>query len=150
MVKLYLNWLNENFYELGKCEFPDENTNDRLFNGIRFADIPTVYIRVSQNNTIFMLADNKDVPVATRSCGMEGFKNCKKGTNIAAQATAISFSTRIKRKGFDQVRVAIKGLGPGRMAAIKGLEMGGLNIISITDRTPYVIGGNRPRKAKRL
>ncbi|KFM56745.1 28S ribosomal protein S11, mitochondrial, partial [Stegodyphus mimosarum] len=133
-----------------KCEFPDENTNDRLFNGIRFADIPTVYIRVSQNNTIFMLADDKDVPVATRSCGVEGFKNCKKGTNIAAQATAISFSTKIKRKGFDQVRVAIRGLGPGRMAAIKGLEMGGLNIISITDRTPYVIGGNRPRKAKRL
>jgi small subunit ribosomal protein S11 len=27
-----------------------------------------------------------------RSCGMEGFKNARKGTNIAAQATAISFS----------------------------------------------------------
>lgn len=28
-----------------------------------------------------------------RSCGMEGFKNTRKGTNIAAQATAISLST---------------------------------------------------------
>lgn len=27
-----------------------------------------------------------------RSCGMEGFKNTRKGTNIAAQATAISLS----------------------------------------------------------
>lgn len=28
-----------------------------------------------------------------RSCGMEGFKNTRKGTNIAAQATAISLAT---------------------------------------------------------
>lgn len=27
-----------------------------------------------------------------RSCGMEGFKNTRKGTNIAAQATAISLA----------------------------------------------------------
>lgn len=27
-----------------------------------------------------------------RSCGIEGFKNARKGTNIAAQATAISFA----------------------------------------------------------
>lgn len=28
-----------------------------------------------------------------RSCGMEGFKNTRKGTNIAAQATAIGLAT---------------------------------------------------------
>lgn len=28
-----------------------------------------------------------------RSCGVEGFKNARKGTNVAAQATAISIST---------------------------------------------------------
>lgn len=28
-----------------------------------------------------------------RSCGVEGFKNTRKGTNIAAQATAISLAT---------------------------------------------------------
>jgi len=28
-----------------------------------------------------------------RTCGQEGFKNARKGTNIAAQATAISLST---------------------------------------------------------
>lgn len=31
-------------------------------------------------------------PQLLRSCGMEGFKNTRKGTNIAAQATAISIS----------------------------------------------------------
>lgn len=28
-----------------------------------------------------------------RSCGIEGFKNTRKGTNIAAQATAITFTS---------------------------------------------------------
>ncbi|GFY50706.1 28S ribosomal protein S11, mitochondrial [Trichonephila inaurata madagascariensis] len=133
-----------------KCDFPDENTDNMLFNGVRFADLPIVHIRVSKNNTIYMLTDAKGSPNEIRSCGIEGFKNTKKGTNIAAQATAISFSTRLLRKGFSQVRVAIKGLGPGRMASIKGLEMGGLNIVSITDKTPVVHGGNRPRKQRRL
>nr|ADV40235.1 putative mitochondrial ribosomal protein, S11 [Latrodectus hesperus] len=82
--------------------------------------------------------------------GVEGFKNTKKGTNIAAQATAITFSSRCLKKGYDQVRVVIKGLGPGRMASIKGLEMGGLNIVSITDSTPYVLGGPRARKQRRV
>ncbi|GBM99350.1 28S ribosomal protein S11, mitochondrial [Araneus ventricosus] len=133
-----------------KCDFPDENTPDTLFNGVRFADLPIVHIRVSKNNTIYMLTDSKGNSKEVRSCGIEGFLNTKKGTNIAAQATAISFSTRLLRKGFSQVRVSIRGLGPGRMASIKGLEMGGLDIISITDRTPVMFGGNRPRKQRRL
>ncbi|GIY30206.1 28S ribosomal protein S11, mitochondrial [Caerostris darwini] len=133
-----------------KCDFPDENTKNVLFNGIRFADLPIVHIRVTKNNTIYMLTDAEGGPKEIRSCGIEGFKNTKKGTNIAAQATAITFSTKILRKGYNQVRVSIRGLGPGRMASIKGLEMGGLDIISITDRTPVVHNGNRPRKARRL
>ena len=35
-------------------------------------------------------------------------------------------------------------------AAMKGLQMAGLNIVSITDNTPIFFGGLRPRKAKRL
>lgn len=46
---------------------------------------------------------------------MEGFKNTRKGTNIAAQATAISISGRILERGIKAVRVAVRGLGPGRM-----------------------------------
>lgn len=52
-----------------------------------------------------------------RSCGMEGFKNTRKGTNIAAQATAISIATRIMERGIKSVRIAVRGLGPGRMVS---------------------------------
>lgn len=30
--------------------------------------------------------------LAINSCGKEGYKNCRKGTNIAGQATAITLS----------------------------------------------------------
>lgn len=73
--------------------FPDEETPNRLFDGVPFKDIPTCNVRVSKNNTIITVCDGKGKPNLIRSCGVEGFKNTRKGTNIAAQATAISIAT---------------------------------------------------------
>ncbi|CAO1428755.1 unnamed protein product [Diamesa tonsa] len=130
--------------------FPDETTATTLFYGIPFNEIPIVNIKVSPNNTIISVTDTKGTPQIIRSCGMEGFKNTRKGTNIAAQATAISLSGRALERGLKTVRVTVRGLGPGRMSAIKGLQMGGLNIVSITDTTPVSWFPPRPRKQKKL
>ena len=35
-------------------------------------------------------------------------------------------------------------------AAMKGLQMAGVNIVSITDRTIVPMNGPRPRKARRI
>lgn len=73
--------------------FPDHTTPDRLFNGVRFADIPICKIKTTPNNTIIhTIKAHGNKTLAYRSCGMEGFKNTRKGTNIAAQATAITHS----------------------------------------------------------
>lgn len=72
--------------------FPDVDTPTALFNGVPFNQIPVCNIRVSPNNTIISISDSKGVPQMIRSCGIEGFKNSRKGTNIAAQATAINIS----------------------------------------------------------
>lgn len=154
--------------------FPDANTPTSLINGVPFNEIPICHIRVSPNNTIISITDAKGVPQFIRSCGIEGFKNTRKGTNIAAQATAISISTRAIERGYKTVRVTVRGLGPGRMvsitssftdgcypilalstcfpfqSAIKGLEMAGLNIVSITDTTPVSWNPPRPRKQRKL
>ncbi|KAF4525533.1 hypothetical protein B566_EDAN015841 [Ephemera danica] len=130
--------------------FPDENTPNRLFNGIPFSQLPVCNIRVTHNNTIVSLADSKGKIKILRSCGIEGFKNTRKGTNIAAQATAISVGTRAVDQGFKTVRVRVRGLGPGRMSAIKGLQMGGLDVISITDNTRVSWNPPRPRKQRRI
>jgi len=96
------------------------------------------------------MADSAGLVRMINSCGIEGFKNTKKGTNIASQATAITLATAVKQ-GFQNVRVAVQGLGPGRMSAIKGLTMGGLNVVSITDVTPITFGFHqRPKKQRKL
>lgn len=72
--------------------FPDEDTPNRLFDGVPFKDTPICNVRVSPNNTIITVCDGKGKPNIIRSCGIEGFKNTRKGTNIAAQATAITIA----------------------------------------------------------
>ncbi|XP_068218495.1 uncharacterized protein mRpS11 [Palaemon carinicauda] len=131
--------------------FPDENTPDLLFDGVRFAELPILHVKVSKNNTIMTLTDAKGELKLHRSSGIEGFKNCRKGTNVAAQATGISLATRATDRGFKNVRVKVKGLGPGRMSGIKGVTMGGLNVVSITDMT-FINWNNspRPKKARKL
>ncbi|KAK5648300.1 hypothetical protein RI129_003192 [Pyrocoelia pectoralis] len=130
--------------------FPDIDTPTKLFYGIPFKDIPICNIKVSPNNTILCLTDAKGVPKLLRSCGVEGFKHTKKGTNIAAQATAISIGLQALEQGYKTIRVRVRGLGPGRMSSIKGLQMSGLNIASITDNTRVSWDPPRPRKAKKL
>ncbi|XP_060646626.1 LOW QUALITY PROTEIN: small ribosomal subunit protein uS11m [Drosophila sulfurigaster albostrigata] len=130
--------------------FPDASTATQLFNGIPFNELPIVNIRVSPNNTIISVTDYKGVPRLIRSCGIEGFKNTRKGTNIAAQATAVTISAKAVELGWKTIRVKVRGLGPGRMSAIKGLQMGGLNIVSVTDNTPVSWNPPRPRKQRSL
>nr|CAG4644320.1 EOG090X0DZ9 [Lepidurus arcticus] len=131
--------------------FPDEHTPNKLINGVRFADIPICHIKATPNNTIIAMTSAAGEINLLRSCGMEGFRNTRKGTNIAAQATAISFSMKAADKGFNDVRVKVQGLGPGRMSAIKGLTMGGLNVVSITDSTPVSWEVTpRPKKQRKL
>ena len=55
-----------------------------------------------------------------------------------------------KERCVSTVRVLVKGLGQGRATAVKGLQLGGLSIISITDNTPVPHNGCRPKKARRL
>ncbi|CAH1639384.1 unnamed protein product [Spodoptera littoralis] len=130
--------------------FPTLESDNQIFGGILYKQLPICNIRVSHNNTIFTMTDASGTVKIIRSCGMEGFKNTKKGTNIAAQTTAIAIATKAIDRGFKTIRVRVQGLGPGRLAAVKGLQMGGLDIVSITDNTHVSWNPPRPRKARRL
>jgi len=126
------------------CEFPDVDTPNRLFNGVKFSDIPILFIKCTKNNTIAILSDHLLNKIDRRSCNTEGFKNCRKKTTVAGQAVGLAIGQRALRKfGVDQIRIMIRGLGPGRAASIKGLEMSGIKIISITDHTR--VSWNPPR-----
>ncbi|XP_001503232.1 small ribosomal subunit protein uS11m [Equus asinus] len=118
--------------------------------GKRFEEIPIAHIKASYNNTQIQVMSAANQPLARASCGTEGFRNAKKGTGIAAQTAGIAAAAKAAGKGVTHIRVVVKGLGPGRLSAIKGLTMGGLEVISITDNTPIPHNGCRPRKARRL
>ncbi|XP_002740184.2 small ribosomal subunit protein uS11m-like [Saccoglossus kowalevskii] len=125
-------------------------TDNLIFGGIAFKDLPIVHIKSTYNNTHFHVTDCSYKSLVRTSCGTEGFKNARKATGVAAQTAGIAAAAKAIDKGVKYVRVVIKGLGPGRQSSIKGLQMGGLDIISITDNTPVPNNGCRPRKARRL
>uniref|UniRef100_A0A8C3JXB3 Small ribosomal subunit protein uS11m n=1 Tax=Calidris pygmaea TaxID=425635 RepID=A0A8C3JXB3_9CHAR len=120
------------------------------WDGKVYEEIPIAHIKATYNNTHIQVVSFDNRPFARTSCGTEGFQNAKKGTAIAAQTAAMAAAVKARGKGVLHVRVMVKGLGPGRKAAIKGLTMGGLEIISITDNTPVPHNGCRPRKARRM
>ncbi|XP_075992060.1 mitochondrial ribosomal protein S11 [Anticarsia gemmatalis] len=130
--------------------FPTLESDNLLVGGTLYKDLPICNVRVTSNNTVFSVTDATGTVKIIRSCGMEGFKNTKKGTNIAAQTTAIAIAMRAIDRGYRAIRVRVRGLGPGRLAAIKGLQMGGLDVVSITDNTHISWNPPRPRKARRL
>ncbi|XP_008403052.1 small ribosomal subunit protein uS11m [Poecilia reticulata] len=118
--------------------------------GKKFEELPIIHIKATYNNTHIQLTDSSGQSLVRTSCGTEGFKNSKKSTPIAAQTAGISAAAKATVKGVTFVRVVVKGLGPGRLSAIKGLTMGGLQVVSITDDTPVPHNGCRPRKARRI
>ncbi|KAF1392370.1 hypothetical protein PFLUV_G00027120 [Perca fluviatilis] len=117
--------------------------------GKKFEELPIAHIKATYNNTHIQLTESTGQSLVRTSCGTEGFKNIKKSTPIAAQTAGISAAAKATAKGVTFVRVVVKGLGPGRQSAIKGLTMGGLEVVSITDNTPVPHNGCRPRKARR-
>ncbi|EFN79273.1 30S ribosomal protein S11, chloroplastic [Harpegnathos saltator] len=130
--------------------FPDADTPNRLFNGILYKELHIINIKSTPNNTIMTLTDCTGKVLTLHSAGVEGFKNARKGTNIAAQQAALTLGHRIREYGIESVRIRVQGIGAGRMSSIKGLSMTGLKIVSITDDTRVSWNPPRPRKQRRV
>lgn len=133
---------------------PNIKTHEAVINGMKYRDLPVVHIQSTKNNTIMTCLDGEHqpaVPGLVNSCGKEGFRNAKKSTTVAAQATGMSLGAKMIRKGYTDIRVRVRGTGAGRFPSIKGLEMSGLNIVSITDATYYgTMDYKKPRKQRRV
>ena len=56
-----------------------------------------------------------------------------------------------KLKGSIQsLQIEVKGIGPGREQAIRGLQVAGVNFDAIIDTTTIAHGGCRPSKPRRV
>ncbi|MFA5542488.1 MAG: 30S ribosomal protein S11 [Bacilli bacterium] len=107
------------------------------------------HIHSTFNNTIVTITDVDGNAVAWSSAGALGFKGSKKSTPFAAQMASEACAKVAVDNGMVKVEVSVKGPGPGREAAIRSLQVAGLEITSIKDVTPVPHNGCRPPKKPR-
>lgn len=107
------------------------------------------HVKATFNNVIVTLSDLYGNTISWASSGKMGFKGSKKSTPFAAQLTAESAAKAAFDLGMKKVEVLIKGVGPGRDAAVRSLNTAGLDITSIKDITPLPHNGCRPPKKRR-
>jgi small subunit ribosomal protein S11 len=109
-----------------------------------------VNINISYNNTLVAIADLQGNIIAFSSAGLLGFKGTKKSTPYAANLVAKDAVEKSKRFGVMNGRIVVKGVGPARESAIRGVAGTGLNITSIMDTTPVPHNGVKAPKPRRV
>lgn len=112
--------------------------------------IARICVFAGENNTIVTVTDLQGNKLGGVSCGAVGFKGSRKSTPYAAKVAAEKAVENVAAYGIETVHVEVKGLGPGREQAIRGIQSGGLNLASIVDTTSIPHGGCRPRGRRRI
>jgi small subunit ribosomal protein S11 len=107
------------------------------------------HIHSTFNNTIITITDAVGNAIAWSSAGALGFRGSKKSTPFAAQMASEAAAKAAITQGMIKVEVSVRGPGPGREAAIRSLQIAGLEITSIKDVTPIPHNGCRPPKRPR-
>ena len=109
-----------------------------------------IYIQSTRNNTILTLTDLQGNTKFWSSAGNLGFKNSRKSTSYAAQAVAEIVATKALNLGFNSIMIKLKGLGYGKLSAIRALSKSKLIIEKIIELTPIAHNGCRPPKKRRV
>lgn len=113
-------------------------------------DTGAVYINITYNNIILTATDKIGNVIAWATSGSLGFSGPKKATPFAASKIVAAISEKLKKIGFSNIEIIIKGVGSSRDSAIKSLANQGFNILSIKDVTPIPHNGPRPPKVRRV
>lgn len=127
----------------GSVNASRKSTKKQVINGI-------AHINISYNNTIIDISDLKGDILAWSSSGLLGFKGSRKSTPYAANMVAKDVFEKAKKYNLMNIKVVVKGIGPGRESAIRGLAGTGLNLTSIQDSTPIAHNGVRRSKPRRV
>lgn len=110
-----------------------------------------IYITATFNNTIITISDEKNNPFVIGSCGMHGFKGTRKSTPYAGTVTTEAALTKAMNEyGLRQADVFVKGIGPGREAALRVIRASRLEVDKLVDVTPIPHNGVRPPKIRRV
>jgi small subunit ribosomal protein S11 len=109
-----------------------------------------VHVNISYNNTLIAVSDLQGNVISFSSAGLLGFKGSKKSTPYAANLVAKDAVEKAKKFNIMNARIVVKGVGPARESAIRGIAGTGLNITSIMDATPVPHNGVKSPKPRRI
>ena len=109
-----------------------------------------IYLSCSYNNMIMTLTNPDGSVLFWSSAGKLGFKGAKKGTSFAASKVAEAMAFAVEKARIKTLKIFVKGIGAGRVSALRSLAAKGLNIVSVKDTTSIPHNGCRPKKARRL
>lgn len=111
--------------------------------------VGNVFIQSTFNNAIVTITDLEGNVISWSSAGSNGFKGSRKSTPYAAQVSAENAAEKAKVHGLEKVDVFVKGVGPGREQAVRGLQAAGIHVKSLTDITPVAHNGTRAKKVRK-
>lgn len=109
-----------------------------------------VHIKISFNNTLIGVSDLNGNILAFSSSGLLGFKGTKKSTPFAANLVAKDAVEKARVYGLTNAKIVVRGVGPARESAVRGIAATGLNITSIMDETPVPHNGVKAPKPRRV
>ena len=114
------------------------------------AKIGKILIRGTYNNIILTLMDQEGNTKAWASAGTAGFKNGRKSSDFAAESAADRLADRSIALGYTFARVIIKGLGSGKMKAIRRLCKSNLKLLGVGSHFSIAYNGcRRARKPRK-
>ncbi|HYU65076.1 MAG TPA: 30S ribosomal protein S11 [Candidatus Paceibacterota bacterium] len=122
---------------------PKKGAKKQIINGV-------AHINVSYNNTIIVISDLTGNVAAWSSAGLLGFRGTKKSTPYAANLVAKDVIDKSQKFGLINLKIIVKGIGPARESAIRGIAGTGLNITAIMDETPIAHNGVKAKKPRRV
>jgi len=109
-----------------------------------------LYVHATYNNTKVLLSDTEGNAVTWSSSGALGFSGAKKGTPFAAAKVGELLADKAQIMGVKSVDAVIKGVGAGRESALRAFAGKGIDISSISDRTPVPFNGPKQRRPRRV
>ena len=112
----------------------------------------TIHVTCSANNThvCSLYCVGEDYKQLNTSSGRLGFKGTKRGTPYAAETTVGQIADYLRSRGIKSVDLILSGRGRGRYGVVNALTVGGRTLSSISDATPDIHNGCRPKKRRRV
>ncbi len=126
-------------------------SSKKKFKGARLVPVGIAFIRATFNNTKVTVTDPHGNVLCWSAAGKAGFKGSRKSTAYAAQVVATEAVKKAMQSfGMREIEARIKGPGPGRESAVRGIVAAGIDVTAIKDITPVPHNGCRPPKRRRV